>query len=195
MKFWGACILLIGGILSVYFLWPESAGLPTIGSITEWELKEVGTGEEPVHDKPKLITFFYTNCPDICPTTMLDLQDFQQSMKEEGIAEDQYLILSITLDPSYDTKERILQYKEAFGISSPNWLFLTGTDEEIRRFAKSFNFVYEKNEDGFLTHSTSMYVVDSEDQIRSHHDMALGDKEVNTEEIVSHFIKLLKEAN
>lgn len=194
MKFFPVAILFIGGILAIYFFWPESTSLPKMGTVTEWELTEVATGAVPPQDKPKLITFFYTNCPDICPTTMIDLQNLQQSMAEEGITEDQYIIVSITLDPTYDTEERILQYKEAFGISSPNWLFLRGTEEEIMRFTEPFNFVFEKNKDGFLTHSTSMYLVDSKNQIRSIHDMAMGDKKVNNEEIISHFRQLIKEA-
>lgn len=194
MKFFACTILLIGGILAIYFFWPESTSLPKLGTVTDWELTEVGTEEVPAHDKPKLITFFYTNCPDICPTTMIDLQNLQQSMADEGITEDQYLIVSVTLDPAYDTEERILQYKEAFGITSDNWLFLRGSEKEIRGFTKSFNFVFEKNKDGFLTHSTSMYIVDSKNQIRSIHDMAVGDKKVNTEEILHHFMQLIKEA-
>lgn len=194
MKFFAGTILLIGGILSIYFFWTESTNLPKIGTVTDWELTEVGTEAVLVNDKPKLITFFYTNCPDICPTTIIDLQNLQQSMEEEGITEDQYFIVSVTLDPTHDTEERILQYKEAFGISSDNWLFLRGSEKEIRGFTKSFHFVFEKNKDGFLTHSTSMYIVDSMNQIRSKHDMAVGDKKVNNEEIIRHFIQLIKEA-
>ncbi|MCZ8536308.1 SCO family protein [Paenisporosarcina quisquiliarum] len=194
MKFFAVKILLIGGIMAIYFLWPKSISLPKMGTVTDWELTEVGTRAVPAYDKPKLITFFYTNCPDICPTTMIDLQNLQQSMANEGITEDQYMIVSITLDPAYDTEERILQYKEAFGISSPNWVFLRGSEDEIIRFTESFNFVFEKNKNGFLTHSTSMYIVDSENQIRSNHDMAVGDKKVNNEEIISHFRQLIQEA-
>ena len=194
MKSFAGAIFLIGGILAIYFFWPQSTSLPKMGTVTEWELTEVGTGAVPPLDKPKLITFFYTNCPDICPTTMIDLQNLQQSMAEEGITEDQYMIVSITLDPAYDTEERILQYKEAFGISTSNWLFLRGSEEEIIRFTESFNFVFEKNKDGFLTHSTSMYMVDSKNQIRSNHDMSMGDKKVNNEVIIRHFRQLIKEA-
>lgn len=194
MKFFAGTILFIGGILAIYFFWTESTNLPKIGTVNDWELTEVGTEALLVNEKPKLITFFYTNCPDICPTTIIDLQNLQQSMADEGITKDQYLIVSVTLDPANDTEERILQYKEAFGISSDNWLFLRGSEKEIKGFTKSFNFVFEKNKDGFLTHSTSMYIVDSMNRIRSKHDMAVGDKKVNNEEIIRHFIQLIKEA-
>ena len=92
--------------------------------------------------------FFFTNCPDICPKTMWDLKDLQQLMRDKGIADDQYEILSVTLDPEYDTNVRIIQYKEMFEITSPNWLFLRGSEEETEKFTRYFNFFYEKIYDG-----------------------------------------------
>ncbi len=113
-------------------------------------------------------------------------------MREKGIADDRYIVLSVTLDPEYDTDERINHYKELFEISNPNWLFLRGSIEETKKFTRYFNFYYEKNEDGFVTHSTSMYIVDSNDYIRAHHDMAIGKKRVNIEEIANHLESLIK---
>ena len=48
--------------------------------------------------------------------TMWDLIELQKLIREKGITDDRYNILSITLDPEYDTDERISQYKELFGI-------------------------------------------------------------------------------
>lgn len=186
--------LLLCGLVVISLLWSKTPSLPKIGTVNEWTMTEVSGEDVSVHNKPKLITFFYTNCPDICPTTMIDLKDLQQLMQEKGISDDQYLIVSVTLDPTYDTNERILQYKDIFEITSTNWLFLRGTDEETKSFTQSFNFIYKKNNDGFLTHSTSMYAVDSNEQIRSHHDMAIGSKKVNTEEIAENLIQLIEEA-
>ena len=82
---------------------------------------------------------------------MVDLEHVQQLMKEKGISEDQYIILSVTLDPEYDTNERILQYKELFEISSTNWLFLRGSEEETEKLTPNFNFFYmEKIRKDFL---------------------------------------------
>lgn len=185
-------LLIVFGFTAFYFLWPKSIDLPKIGTVKEWALTEVSGKDVSTQKKPKLITFFFTNCPDVCPTTMWDLKDLQQLMNEKGISEDEYLILAVTLDPEYDTEERIIQYKEIFDINSPNWLFLRGSEGETKKFTQYFNFFYEKNEGGFVTHSTSMYIVDSTDQIRAHHDMAIGRKRVNIEEIADHLQKLLK---
>lgn len=191
MKEFAIVVLLVFGFIAAFYSWPKSIDLPNIGEVEEWTLAEV-SGDMSMEKKPKLISFYYTNCPDICPTTMVDLKELQQLMKEKGISEDQYIILSVTLDPEYDTNERILQYKELFEISSTNWLFLRGSEEETEKFTQNFNFFYGKNQEGFLTHSTSMYIVDSHDQIRAHHDMAIGKKRVNIEEIANHLQQLIK---
>lgn len=194
MKVIGSVVLLVTGFVAFYFLWPQSIDLPKLGVVKEWPQTESGVGENEIitQEKPKLISFFFTNCPDICPMTIWDLTELQQLMREKGIADDRYIILSVTLDPEYDTDERISQYKEVFGISSPNWFFIRSSEEETKTFSQYFNFVYEKNKDGFVTHSTSMYVVDSNDQIRAHHDMAIGKKRVNIEELANHLELLIK---
>ena len=192
MKVFVSVILIVIGLMVVFFLWPKSIELPKIGEVENWSLTEVSGNDMSIEKKPKLISFIYTNCPDICPTTMVDLKDLQQLMKEKGISEDQYIVLSVTLDPEYDTEERIMQYKENFGIINSNWLFLRGSEDETKKFTQYFNFFYEKNQQGFLTHSTSMYIVDSNDQIRAHHDMAIGKKRVNIEEIANHLQQLIK---
>jgi len=192
MKAVVSIILISIGFMVVYILWPQSIQLPKMGSVEEWKLVDSSGENIPNFEKPKLVTFFYTNCPDICPTTTLDLKDLQQVMNEKGIAEDEYLILSVTLDPTFDTAERVRQYKDAFSISNTNWLFLRGSEEDTKEFTQYFNFAYDINEDGFITHSTSMYIVDQNDQIRAHHDMAIGDKRINSEVIASHLIGLIE---
>lgn len=186
-------VLIAIGFLVFQLLWPTTINLPKIGAVDEWPLTEVSGNETSIRNKPKIIAFFYTNCPDICPTTMMDLKDVQQLLKDKGISENQYVIVAVTLDPLHDTKEKINQYKDAFGISSTNFLFLRGTEKETKKFTQDFNFTYKQNQNGFLTHSTSMYVVDSTNQIRALHDMAIGEKRVNIEEVVNHLIQLIEE--
>ena len=192
MKVIVSMMLIVIGFIAVFFLWPKSVDLPKIGETKDWTLTEVSGSNISYEKKTKLVSFIYTKCPDICPTTMVDLIELQQLMKEKGIVEDQYIVLTITLDPEYDTKERLLEYKDLFGISSTNWLFLRGTEEETKRITQDFNFFYKKDQNGFLAHSTSLYIVDSNNQIRAHHDMAIGNKRVNIEEIAIQMQQLIQ---
>lgn len=184
-------VLLVIGFIAFYNLWPRSIDLPKIGTVEGWSLTEVSGKDVSTSKKPKLVTFFFTNCPDICPSTMWQLKDLEQIMKERGVLEEEYLIVNVTLDPKYDTVERILQYKEMFGITSPNWYFFRGSEVETKKFTHYFNFFYEREEGGFVTHSTSMFVVDTNDQIRASHDMAIGNTRVNLEQIADHLQQLL----
>ncbi|MBS4224871.1 SCO family protein [Lederbergia citrea] len=191
MKVFAIALSLVAGFFAFYFLWPKSIELPKIGTVKEWPLEEV-SGNQYNQKKPKLVTFFYTNCPDVCPLTMWDLKDLQKEMMKKGISDNRYLILSVTLDPEYDTIEKIKQYEKSFEITSPNWLFFRGSVAKTKKFTQYFkNMIYEKNEDGFLTHSTNMYVVDSNDQIRAYHNMSTGKKRANIEEIADQLGELV----
>lgn len=176
----------------VYAMWSKAVELPQIGKVIEWPFTEVSGSETNFQGKPKLVTFFYTKCPDVCPTTMWDLTALQEVMKDRGISQDEYFIIAITVDPEYDTKEKIVRYKELFNIEDPNWLFFRGTEETTKEFSKYLNFYYDRNEDGFVTHSTSMYIVDGQDLVRAHHNMAIGKNSVAIEEIANHLQQLIK---
>ncbi len=188
---WGIVVLTLG-LAAFYFFWPRALDLPQIGTVEEWPFTEVNGKEVSQQDKPKLVTFFFTNCPDVCPMTFIELQELQGEMQKKGIADDEYIILAVTLDPEFDTEERIRQYAENMGITDPNWLFLRGTEEETKQFTRSFHFTYTKNAEGFVTHSTSMYIVDPEDRIRSLHNMAVGTKRVNVEGIADQLEQFIK---
>ncbi|WP_040225138.1 SCO family protein [Bhargavaea cecembensis] len=192
MKFlWGASALLLG-FLAVFFFWPKTVELPRMGTVGEWPLTDLEGHHLRQPEKPVLVTFFFTNCPDICPTTLFDLKQLDAEMKSRGHSPDDYLVLAVTLDPEYDTNERIHEYKNNLGIDAPNWLFARGSEADTRRFTRSFNFIYSKDEHGFVTHSTSMYIADADGVVRAHHDMAVGSNRVDIGQIADHLDSLIK---
>ncbi|WP_413054426.1 SCO family protein [Sporosarcina sp. 179-K 8C2 HS] len=188
---WSIVVLTLG-LVVFYLFWPRAVELPKIGTVNEWPFTEVNRKEASHQDKPKLVTFFFTNCPDVCPMTFIELKELQGVMQEKGIADDEYIIVAVTLDPVFDTEERIRQYAENMGILNPNWLFLRGTEEDTKQFTQSFHFTYTKNAEGFVTHSTTMYIVDPQDRIRSQHTMAVGTRRVNIEEIADQLEQFIK---
>lgn len=124
--------------------------------------------------------------------TIWDLKKLQQLMEEKGYTEEDYQLLAVTVDPEYDTNQIIEEYKAVFDITENNWLFLRGSLEETKKLTKSVQFYYEKDSNGFVTHSTTLYVLDSNDRVRALHDMAVGNKRVNVEEVVKHLQMLIK---
>jgi protein SCO1 len=113
------------------------------------------------HGKLVVIFFGYTNCPDICPTTLSEYQSIRNSLGESG---DQFRFLFITVDPERDTPERLRDY---IGHFDPDVIGLTGHRDALEPVWKSYG-VYQQKQDagsaaGYLVdHSTRTYVVDQD---------------------------------
>lgn len=110
-----------------------------------------------------LFVFFgFTNCPDICPTT---LSDVAAVMDELGSAQDRIQPLFITIDPERDRAEELARYVEAFDAGI---IGLTGDAAAIDAAAKSFHVYYEKLKqegvpDGYtMGHTTALYLLNPE---------------------------------
>lgn len=117
--------------------------------------------------KGKVIALFfgYTNCPDVCPTTMSDLR---QTMKLLGEQANDVQVLFVTLDPARDTQEVLAQFVPAF---DSRFIGLRGTEEEIAATAAVFkifsNKVKSEGASGYtIDHSAGMYVFDKAGKIR-----------------------------
>jgi protein SCO1/2 len=117
--------------------------------------------------KGKVVALFfgYTNCPDVCPTTMSDLK---QTMKLLGEQANDVQVLFVTLDPARDTEEVLAQFVPAF---DARFIGLRGTEEEIAATAAVFkifsNKVKSEGASGYtIDHSAGMYVFDKTGKIR-----------------------------
>ena len=181
------------GFAAVYFLWPRTVELPKLGSIDDPQLPSI-TGETDAFSsgKPKLVAFYYTQCPDVCPMTVIDLLRLQETLEGKDVQEKDYDVILITLDPEVDTVDRIEQYKDQFDITARNWVFLRGTAEQTKEVTNQFKLAFLKDQGGQIVHGTTMYVLDEENQIRSIHDMNTGQAAVNVEQIAEHIETLIK---
>ena len=88
--------------------------------------------------KAVVLFFGYTQCPDVCPTTLSTLA---QAMKLLGADADRVQVLFVTIDPARDTPALLAQYVPAF---DPRFLGLWGDAEATARTAKEFKILYEK---------------------------------------------------
>jgi len=107
-----------------------------------------------------LMSFGYTNCPDICPTTLSTLKNV---MNELGDLQEQVQVLFITVDPERDTVDRLREYIPYF---HENFIGLTGKQEAINDIAKSYNAYYFKedidsNNDYLMSHTSSIFLIDN----------------------------------
>lgn len=119
--------------------------------------------------KVYIVEFFFTTCPSICPIMNQNLVE----VEEEINGGENFGIASFTIDPEHDTPEVLKEYAENYGISNPNWHFLSGDREEIYDLANQ-GFGIFANEDetvpGGFAHSGMFALVDKEGYIRSRED-------------------------
>ena len=85
-----------------------------------------------------LMFFGYTNCPDVCPTALLNITD---TLKAMGIAANALRPVFVTIDPARDTPAVLKDYLANF---DPRIVGLTGTDRQIAEMAKSYQVFYRK---------------------------------------------------
>ena len=115
--------------------------------------------------KAVLVFFGYTQCPDVCPTTMAELAGV---MKELGPLADQVQVLFVTVDPERDTQALLAQYVPAF---DKRFLGLYGDAAATAKVAKEFKVFYAKvpgKESGSysMDHTAGSYVFDKNGKVR-----------------------------
>ena len=186
-------IILLGTLLG-YKLLEIQNQLPYIAQVEAEPFESVFTDDYQFDNETvKIVSFIYTNCPDICPMTMVDLSALQEELKEHKLFGEKVHIVTITLDPDFDSKAILRRYAENFNVDTAGWYILRGSDTEIIDITAQFQMYYQKDENGFITHGTNMYLVDRENNIRSAHDMNIGGKQVNSEELMENINRLLDE--
>lgn len=115
--------------------------------------------------KAVLVFFGYTQCPDICPTT---LATAAAALRFLGPDAERVQVLFVTLDPLRDTPEVLSKYVPAF---NPEFLALTGTQDEIAAAAKAFKVFYQvqpgSTPDTYtIDHTAASYAYDPEGRLR-----------------------------
>lgn len=121
--------------------------------------------------------FGYTHCPDVCPTTMLDLK---QTMKLLGSRADEMQVLFVTVDPERDTQEVLAKFVPAF---DERFIGLYGSQEEIAKAVKDFKIFAAKVESsgraGYtIDHSAGVYIFDKKGKIRLYVDYGTKPEEL-----------------
>ena len=117
--------------------------------------------------KGKIVVMFFgfTQCPDVCPTSMTELAEVKKALGADG---DKLQGLFVTVDPARDTPEVLKGYMENF---DPTFLALYTTPDKLAALAKDFK-VYYKRVDGqtptsyTMDHSAGSYIYDTKGNLR-----------------------------
>jgi protein SCO1/2 len=115
--------------------------------------------------KVTLVFFGYTQCPDVCPTTLAELAAVKRELGKQG---DRLQGVFVSVDPQRDTPEVLKAYVANF---DPSFVALTGTPEQIEQAAKNFKVFFAKvpgRTEGSYTvdHTAGTYVLDAQGRVR-----------------------------
>ena len=123
--------------------------------------------------KGKVVAIFFgfTNCPDVCPTS---LQELKFVRSELGEVADDFQVIFVTLDPDRDTTEKLKLYIPSIDES---FLGLRGSPEQTRMITSQYKVFYEKvgeGDDYTIDHSSGIYLIDKTGHIRARHPYGLS---------------------
>jgi len=107
------------------------------------------------------VAFFgYTNCPDVCPTTLATFKQVFATLAADGIG-DKVRFDFISVDPQRDTPEVLTKY---VGYFDKNFVAATGSDEELTKLTRALGLIYSReptgNGDYAVDHSASAVLID-----------------------------------
>jgi protein SCO1/2 len=114
--------------------------------------------------RPYALFFGFTNCPDVCPTTLLEMSNNLAALGPDG---DRLTVLFVTVDPERDTAEHLKSYLAAF---DRRIIGLTGSAADIALVAQAYRVFYEKvpTSSGYtMNHTASVYLMDSKGVLAS----------------------------
>ena len=118
---------------------------------------------EDFRGKAVVLFFGFTQCPDVCPTTLAEIAG---AVKKLGADADRVQVLFVTVDPERDTPKLLADYVSAF---DPRFLALRGDLPATQRVAKDFKISFAKREQGAgytVDHSPQSYVIDTQGRLR-----------------------------
>ncbi|MEZ5277577.1 MAG: SCO family protein [Opitutaceae bacterium] len=111
-----------------------------------------------------VLNFIFTRCPDpkMCPASTAKMMQLQAAARELGI--DNLQLISITLDPEYDTPGILNAYASSRGIDTANFSFLTGPEPAILDLMSQLG-VLAFPEDGLIRHTLATILIDEKGRI------------------------------
>ena len=113
--------------------------------------------------KPLLVSFIYTGCFQICPTTTRSLQKAVKAA-QDGLGTDQFNIVSIGFNQPADSPQALKSFAAQHGIDTPNWEFLSPHASIVAGLTRAFGFSYVATPAGF-DHILQVSVVDAQGRI------------------------------
>ncbi len=169
-----AIILAIAAIGVMYYNHLKSQQIPVIKPMADFTLEKLdGTPFQltETDGKVRLVSFIFTNCPDVCPATTAYMVQMQDELKQKGLYGNQVQFLSVSFDPERDTPEVLQEYADRFRVDQSGWHILRGDQAAVEKVTKSFGIGVIKQPDGSYVHTMVTFLLDKEHNLRKMYGM------------------------
>lgn len=113
--------------------------------------------------KPLLVSFIYTGCFQVCPTTTRSLQETVQGL-QKTFGVNKFNVVSIGFNQPDDSPLALKTFAAQYQINQPNWEFLSPSMSSVGALARDFGFVYAATPAGF-DHVLQVSLLDSDGRI------------------------------
>ena len=116
--------------------------------------------------QPFVLTFVFTRCPlpNFCPRMSNNFEELQTAIKDGSGALAETRLLSITLDPDYDSPKVLSDYSAFHHADRKIWSFATGGEKEIDSLTRAFS-VYRQTEGGTISHGLATALISKDGRI------------------------------
>ncbi len=161
--------------------------LPVLNRVPDFSLINSNTDEVTLYhlkDKIWIVNFIFTTCAGPCPIMSRQMASLHRSYK----LEDNVRLVSISVDPEYDTPPVMTKYAARYGADTDYWYFLTGLRENIHALAVRGFKIGSIEEPVF--HSTKFVLIDKQARIRGYYE---GTDENEVEILFQDVASLLRE--
>lgn len=156
----GIVVLMAAGIGWLTFDWYRShyGGQPFGAPFTLVDQRGQPITEAPFRGHPSVVFFGFTHCPEVCPTTLFEMNAWLDNLGDEGKSIQAYFV---SIDPERDTPEVMNTYISNL---SDRILGITGEPEQVYAMAKSFGIFWKKVDTGdgdyTMDHTASVLLLD-----------------------------------
>jgi cytochrome oxidase Cu insertion factor (SCO1/SenC/PrrC family) len=155
---------LVGALVALaMFALPRAslAGGPALGDIPLVDQAGAPFRLRELAGRPAAITFVATRCQDTCPIVNAVFSQLSRRALNARL-------VTISLDPGYDTPFVIANYARELQARTPAWRFVTGRSADIAGVLAAFGVVVEKGSDGIPdAHSDFIYVLDRHGRLKT----------------------------
>lgn len=165
----------------------------TIGDFSFENQNKIKISQKDVKNKIYVVEYFFTTCPTICPKMNIQMQRVQKAFQ----GNDDFKILSFTVDPEVDNVEQLKQYALSHEADDNQWYFLTGSKKDLYHLARTSFFILKPAEAQNLgdagsdfIHTNNFVLVDREKRIRGYYD---GTSEKEVSQLITDIELLLSE--